>query len=180
MLSEMDKIEKAKNIIKQIADGTNPVNGEAIEGDVLLNDPRIIRCFYFVSEVLDNVLKGEYSNKNTSEFLITEQEKQSVVFTEGNIGVNKIAKCINKEINTLRSRKTSGAAINTGLKRMGILSETKNDEGKTRTTINEDSHLYGFYLETRNFNGREYDAVVIDDKGKKFILDNIEEIMKQE
>lgn len=179
MINEIEKMEKAKNIIKQIADGVNPVNGEVIEGDVLLNDPRIIRCFYFVSEVLDSVINGKYNNKNISEFVITEQEKSGVVFIEGKIGVNKIAKCINEQVNPLVSKKTSGAAINTGLKRMGILAESKNEDGKTRTTINEDSHLYGFYLESRNYSGVEYDAVVIDDRGKKFILDNIEEIMRQ-
>lgn len=178
MLSEIEKIEKAKNIIKQIADGTNPVNGDVIEGDVLLNDPRIIRCFYFVSEVLNNVIKGEY--KKPSRFVITEHEKARVVFTEGNTGVNQIAQCINKQINPLVSKKTTGAAINIGLTRMGIITKTRNDEGKTRTTVNEDSHLYGFHLEKRNFNGRDYDVVVIDDKGKKFILDNIEEIMRQQ
>ncbi|HZJ99836.1 MAG TPA: hypothetical protein VFC79_07505 [Tissierellaceae bacterium] len=177
MLNDIEKIEKAKIIIQKIANGTNPINGEAIEGDILLNDPRISRCLYFVSEVLDNVIKGNYSNRNIREFVITEQQKLNVVFTDGNIGVNEIAKCINQQINTLLSKKTSGAAINNGLKRMGILSEAISTEGKKRTTTNENSHVYGFQLERRNYNGNEYDMVAIDDKGKKFILDNIEEIM---
>jgi len=86
----------------------------------------------------------------------------------------------NQQLHPLVSKKTSGAAINSGLKRMGILSEAINEEGKKRTTINDKSHLYGFNLEKRNFNGREYEAIVIDDKGKQFILDNIEDIMKQQ
>ena len=63
---------------------------------------------------------------------------------------------------------------------MGILSEVVNEEGKKRTTTNDKSHLYGFHLEKRNYNGREYEAVVIDDKGKQFILDNIKDIMNQQ
>lgn len=180
MLNEFEKIEKAKIILKKIADGTNPINGEAIEGDILLNDPRIIRCLYFITEVLDNVIKGEYTNRKANEFIITEEEKAKVTFTEGNIGVNEIAKCINQQLHPLVSKKTSGAAINSGLKRMGILSEVVNEEGKKRTTINDKSHLNGFHLEKRNYNGREYEAVVIDEKGKQFIIENIEDIMKQQ
>src|SRR5690554_4786746 len=180
MLNEFEKIEKAKIILKKIADGTNPINGEAIEGDILLNYPRIIRCLYFVTEVLDNVIKGEYTNRKANDFIITEEEKAKVTFTEGNIGVNEIAKCINQQLHTLVSKKTSGYSINSGLKRMGILSEAINDEGKKRTTINDKSHFYGFHLEKRNFNGLEYEIVVIDDKGKQFILDNIEDIVKQQ
>ena len=149
----------------------------AIEEGNFVNDPRLIRMFYFVAEVLDNVVKGNYSRGKVSEFIIT-GEQNDVVFTEGNIGVNEIAKCINQQINPLMSKKVSGMAINNGLKRLGILSEAIDDLGKKRTTTNEKSVDYGFQLEKRNYNGVEYYMVVIDDKGKKYILDNIEEIMK--
>lgn len=178
LLNEVEKIEKAKSILKKIADGTNPINGEAIEGDILLNDPRIIRCFYFVAEVLDKVIKSEYSNKKVSGFVMTEQEKENVVFTQGKIGVNEVAKCINKHINPLVSKKTTGVAINNGLKRMGILSVKVNSDGKKRTTITENSYILGFSLEKKIYNGNEYDQVVLDDTGKKFIIENIEEIMR--
>ena len=88
---------EVKNNSYKIADGTNPINGEAIEGDILLNVPRIIRCLYFVTEVLDKVIKGEYTNKKANEFIITEEEKAKVTFTEGNIGANEMAKNINKQ-----------------------------------------------------------------------------------
>ncbi len=177
MLNDIEKIEKAKIILQKIAGGTNPISGEPIEGDNFLNDPRIIRCFYYVAEVLDNVVQGNYMKNRISDFQITEEQKSQVIFIEGNIGVNQIAKCINQQINPLVSKRVSGVAINNGLKRMGILSETIDNEGKKRTTINENSADYGFQLERRNYNGNEYDMVVIDDRGKKYILDNIEEIM---
>ena len=177
MLNDIEKIEKAKIILQKIAGGTNPISGEPIEGDNFLNDPRIIRCFYYVAEVLDNVVQGNYMKNRISDFQITEEQKSQVIFIEGNIGVNQIAKCINQLINPLVSKRVSGVAINNGLKRMGILSETIDNEGKKRTTINENSADYGFQLERRNYNGNEYDMVVIDDRGKKYILDNIEEIM---
>ena len=63
---------------------------------------------------------------------------------------------------------------------MGILSEIKNDDGTRRTAINETSHNYGFIEIERNYNGRKYFQVVANDIGKKFILDNIEEVLSKD
>lgn len=178
MIYDIEKIEKARAILQSIANGKDPINGEIIEEDNFINDPRLIRMFYFVAEVMDNVVKGNYSKGKVSEFLITGEQKNDIVFTEGNIGVNEVAKCINQQINPLISKKATGMAINKGLKRLGLLSEAIDDLGKKRTTTNEKSIDYGFQLEKRDYNGVEYYMVVIDDKGKKYILDNIEEIMK--
>lgn len=175
MLNEVEKMEKAKDIIIKIASGTNPVNGLPIENESFLHDPRIIRCFYYIAEVLENVTKGNY-NKKIDDFIITDEQKSQVKFTEGNIGVNEVAKCINEQINTLVSKKVTGVLLNKGLKRLGILTEME-EEGSRRTTTNNISKKYGFFLDKRNYNGKEYDMVVIDDIGKKYILDNIENIM---
>jgi hypothetical protein len=55
MIKDIEKIEKARLIIQKIADGTNPINGQPVEADSFLHDSRIIRCFYFISEVLEAV-----------------------------------------------------------------------------------------------------------------------------
>ena len=60
------------------------------------------------------------------------------------------------------------------------MSEVKLDDGKTRTAINETSSQYGFESEKRVYNGNEYEMVVINDIGKKYLLENIEEIMTAE
>ena len=178
MIRDIDQIGKAKEIIQKLANGIDPTTGGEVGDDHILSDPRIIRMFFFVSEVLDNVIRGDYSkDTKITEFAITPEQKEDVVFTDGDIGVNEIAKCINKSINPLVSRKVSGMLINKGLKRMGILTETETYDGKKRTTINDISQDYGFTEIKRNFDGREYMQVVANDMGKKFVLDNIEEIM---
>jgi hypothetical protein len=177
MIKDIEKIEKARLIIQKIADGTNPINGQPVEADSFLHDSRIIRCFYFISEVLEAVVKGTYSNKKINDFVITDEQKNKVVFTEGNIGVNEAARCINLQLNPLMSKKVTGAQLNKGLKRLGILSEAVED-GKKRTVTNEISKDYGFFSEKRSYDGREYDMVLINNEGKKYILDNIEKIME--
>lgn len=181
MINDIEKIGKAKDIILKLANGVNPVDGEEIKHDNVLSDPRMIRCFFYVSEVLENVIKGEYSKvAKMTKFIITPEQKDSVIFTEGEIGVNEISKCINEHINPLISRKVTGNLINKGLKRMDILTEIENNDGTRRTAINETSHKYGFNEIKRSYDGKEYFQVVANDMGKKFILENIEEIMTKD
>lgn len=44
-----------------------------------------------------------------------------------------------------------------------------------RTVINDNSINYGFESQRKSYNGVEYDMVVMNDKGKKYLLNNIEE-----
>lgn len=111
------------------------------------------------------------------EFLITAEEKEKVVLPEGKIGVNEFAHCINAVIDLNKSRRLTGVELNKQLKKMGILSEIELEDGKKRTTINEQSKDYGIETERRNFNGVDYEKVVFNDQGKKFLLENLEKIM---
>jgi hypothetical protein len=182
MVSEAEKMEKAKNVLLKIAKGIDPLTGEIISENSFLNDARIIRCFYYVTEVLDKAMKGTYGRvgKKPVVFSITPEQKNEVKFPESNIGVNEFARCINMYIDTSKSKKVTGVRINKGLKKMGILSEQDTGNGKTRTITNSESMKYGFETEKKIFNGSEYEMVVINNKGKKYLLDNIESLMSDE
>lgn len=182
MVDEFEKMEKAKNVLLKISKGVDPLSGEAIAENNFLNDPRIIRCFYFVTEVLDNVIQGVYrkTGSRLPDFIITPEQKQRVTFPEGKIGVNEFSRQINQYIDTNASKKLTGMDLNKKLKKMGILTDKIIENGKTRTVINPNSAKYGLEMENRKYNGMEYEMVVINDQGKKYLLDNIETIMKSE
>lgn len=162
-----------------MASGENPLNGEPIEDGSFLHDPRIIRCLYFVQEVLAMAADGHFKSntKKNTEFVITYEEKVKVQFPQGNIGVNEFARCVNMVIDLDKSKRLSGVEINKQLKKMGILGEDALADGKTRTILTNISKDYGIESERRSYNGNEYEMVVFTDEGKKYLLDNIEKIM---
>ena len=49
-------LEGARRVGK--ADGCNPVNNVPLENDDILNNPNIIRCMYFIKEVLEEVRRN--------------------------------------------------------------------------------------------------------------------------
>ncbi len=182
MSLEKEKIIKAGEILNKMANGINPVNGASIDTDCFLQDPRIIRCLFFVQQVLEEAAARPINTggKQPDQFIITSAEKSQVKFPEGNIGINQFAKCINSVIDLNRSRKLTGVQVNNQLKKMGILAEELLNDGKKRTVANENSYKYGIVTEKRSYNGVEYDMVCFNDQGKKFLLDELEKILEYE
>ncbi len=182
MISEFEKISKAKLVLEKVARGIDPLTGEEITEESFLHDPRISRCFTFVAEVLENVLNGVYSERASKieQFVITPEQKASVVLTEGKIGLTEFTKCINECINLNFSKKLTNVELGKRLKKMGILGEVIGEKGKTRTVTNENSAAYGFETITRSFEEHEYQMVVINEQGKRYLMDHLEEIMSLE
>ncbi|RJX28509.1 MAG: hypothetical protein C4554_02370 [Dethiobacter sp.] len=142
MREDIEKIYKAKRILQRIAGGVNPLNGEKLEEDSFLHDPRMIRCLHYVCGLLDDQAANRLrsgSNKPKA-FNISPQEKDLIELPDRNIGVNEFARCVNRVISA-ESKKLTGALLNRQLKKMGILSEEIMEKGKTRTIINEKSGI---------------------------------------
>jgi len=179
MASDFEKMDKARSVMVKMAEGINPVTGEQIKDESFLNDPRIIRCFYYIAEVLDNVMNGVYSKSNRpAQFVITPEQKSMVVLPDGLIGVTEFSKQVNMCTDQTRSKKLTAVELNKRLKKMGILGEEVNPAtGKARTVTNSKSKDYGFEMVRRSFNGNEYEMVVMNDIGKRYLLDHLEEIM---
>ena len=180
MKFEKNKIIKAREILEKMANGINPVNGELIDADCFLQDPRMIRCLFFVNQVLsDYIERPAYARDyRPPTFIITSEEKDRVRFPDGNIGINQFAKSINSVIDLNRSRKLSGVMMNNQLKKMGILNEELQADGKKRTVANENSQQYGIVSEKRSYEGREYNMVCFNEDGKRFLLNNLERILE--
>lgn len=177
---EKEKLIKARAVIQKIASGVNPINGQTIEENSFLHDGRIIRCLFYISEVLGDVINGKQKGypAKLSKFTITAEEKSKIEFPPNNIGVNEFAKCINNAIDLSRSKKLTGVELNKQLKKIGLLDQKVDSAGKNITITNDKSIEYGIESEQKNYNGVEYDKVVFNEKGKKFLLDNLEKIME--
>lgn len=69
-MKEFDQktLETAIIYVKRLAEGNNPINNQPLEEDTVLNNPNVIRCMYFVREVLEEVFAngGTVQKKETS------------------------------------------------------------------------------------------------------------------
>lgn len=59
-MDERDKMLMAQEWIRKLANGINPLNGNAVKEDDIVNNVHISRCLFYVAELL-----GKYSEKRT-------------------------------------------------------------------------------------------------------------------
>ena len=56
---DTNKLETAILYLQRITEGKNPVNNMPAEDDSVINNPNVIRCMYFIKDVLEE-LKSNY------------------------------------------------------------------------------------------------------------------------
>lgn len=56
-MTELETLERAKMYLEKLANGINPIDGSVILDGDIVNHVRISRCFFYVSDVLRQVIK---------------------------------------------------------------------------------------------------------------------------
>ena len=51
-MTELEKIEYAKSFIDKLANGVNPLDNSVIPDGEIVNNVRLSRCFFYVSDIL--------------------------------------------------------------------------------------------------------------------------------
>ena len=78
-MTELEKLEYAKTFIDKLASGINPIDNSPIPEGEVANNVRISRCFFYVSDILRQVIEngGDHAsyyaaNENTFTGYVTE------------------------------------------------------------------------------------------------------------
>lgn len=173
MITEKQKIERAREIINMIIQGKNPFTGEIIDSESFLNDSKMIRCLCFVNEILLRELTERKTAQTKEGFKITQEQLINMKLPDQDMGVSDFVNCVNELIDTEKMRRLSTARVNRALKERKILGETTMPDGSHPTTCNEISKEYGFYCVKARYNDHEYEKIMINEIGKKYLLDNL-------
>ncbi len=64
-MKEIDIIKHAKSYMEMLSKGINPISKEKYANNSDINNPRLIKCFEFVSETLAKVIKDEEEKENS-------------------------------------------------------------------------------------------------------------------
>lgn len=55
-MTEQENLQRAKKYLEQLARGIDPFTGLELPEDSSLNDVRLVRCFLYASDVLEQVI----------------------------------------------------------------------------------------------------------------------------
>ena len=181
-MNEKELVVHANNYIKQMARGINPLTGEIISDDDFINNVKISRCLFFVSEILekyyDVLEKGNRRKIKKFKFYAKSEEMVNFNYSNEPIYVSIIADKINECFYREDMRKISATAITSWLVSRGFLISYTRDDGKTAKKPTSLGEQLGIFTITKEGKNGPYLAVLYNMNAQKFIIDNIEDISK--
>lgn len=100
-MTELEKIKRAKVYMDKLANGINPIDETMVPDEDVVNNVRISRCFFFVSDVLQQVIENGGTKPATVKKLkkipleIPFEKRRQFAYSEKPISASEIAKRVN-------------------------------------------------------------------------------------
>ena len=173
-------VQHAKDYIDAMARGVHPLTGQEIPEEDTLNNIKISRCLYYVSDVLGEVIENGGVSKpqkgKKEPFDETKIELSKFPYSSSPKNVSDLA----AQINALRPEnmvKLKVTAITDWLVDIGML-EVLIFNDKKRKVPTEKGLAMGIVKEERTGLYGTYQAVLYDENAQHFILDNLSAIIQ--
>ncbi len=177
-MTEQEKLQRAKIYMEKLANGINPLDDTTLPDTDIVNQVRISRCFFYVAEVLQQVIESTQQPLPTTAvekdyFYIPPERRDLFEFSETPLSLSEIA----ARLNVLRSNETykklTHDNLSAWLEEAGILCrETYGEKSYLRPS--EQGKNFGIALERRTGTTGEYTVVVYPQEVQHLILDNLD------
>ena len=174
------KLEVAIKYVERLADGCNPVNNVPLENGDILNNPNIIRCMYFIKDVLEEVQRnGGMIGGNVGKEPVLPlpiEILESFIYVEDK-SITHVLNQIYEPVADMNVKKVSVTKVTAALKEEGYLLDEPNPEtGKTRKGPSAQGKELGIYLVKREYNGRMYQSVTYNKNPQEYVVELIRKL----
>ena len=182
-MTDLEVMQRAKMYMDKLAQGIDPITGNEVPGDSVLNNVRLARCFFYVSGILQQVIEnggfvGSKPKKNS--FIATPQVMARLAPSDRSLRVSDFAEMLAAAVDDPNTKRPSTTVITDWLLSKGFMEKITNAEGKQQRVPTDAGQRIGMYTETRQGQYGEYLAVYYSPEAQRFLLDHLEEIFKDE
>lgn len=184
-MTELETMMRARQYIESLANGKNPLTGENVKDDDIINNVRISRCLFYVSTVLQKVIdnggevqKIKSKKSQREEFNLTEEQKSNLKPDKLSLSSSKITALINDQIDTEKMKKLKVTTLNSWLVSIGLLTEETTPIGKTRKIPTSDGEMLGLSETEFTDNRGSVKYVIYNTNAQQFIFDNIDSVIE--
>ncbi len=182
-MTELEKLKRAKLYIDKLAEGINPLDDTRLSDNDIANNVRISRCFFFVSDILRQVIengidepkKKAYGKKP---FYLSEEAKAQLVPQKAPTYVKYITEKINAVANDETMTKLKATSITSFLVEIGMLEVVQCENGKNAKLPTKDGESIGISTELRPTQYGSYMLACYNEAAQQFIYDNIDAIIE--
>ena len=180
-MTEIEKIELAKEYILKLANGISPLDDSLIKDDDIVNNVKLSRCFFFVGDILNQVLQNggtkKIKEKTKIPFEITQEQLLNFQYSETPITVTELVKRIYDATGNSNMTGLTYKKVNQWLINAGMLEYNEEDKSKYPT---EAGKMVGLSVRVGYSYHRVYKVVTFNIDAQRLILDNIEDIVDTE
>jgi len=180
---EMAKLLDAKDYMDKLSNGIDPVGDDVLTKETLLDNISLSRCFFFVSDVLRQVIENggkirsrASSNAHLPPFTLPEDQRNQIEVTEAPAMITHITGRINSLIDITKMRKLKVSALTAWLVEKGLLCEETVDDKKRKTPTKAGEKL-GIYSEGREGRYGNYLAILYKESAQRHLVKNLDEII---
>ena len=176
-MTENEKILYAKSFIDKMANGINPLDNTSIPEGELLNNVRISRCLFYVSELLEKMTENE-TVKNKTEpklpFYATEEQISKFDYTFHPITASEIIKRMDESVGNPRMKSVSVQFMNRWLIEEGYLfNDSEVISGKTQKMPTQKGIGLGITATLKEGKMGPYMSLQYSTRAQQFIVKNI-------
>lgn len=168
--------------MEKLANGIDPIDGSLIPEDDVVNNVRLSRCFFYVANVLRQVIdNGGVTTRPRLQkvpFELPMEKRALFRFSDTPIPISEVVKRINALIDEETMKKLSYNTIRNWLFSLDMLEDTLDGEGKTVKIPTGRGEHVGIIREARMGPNGTYFVVVYDRAAQRFILDNLDPIIE--
>lgn len=183
-MNELEAMKRAKMYLERLASGIDPLTGDEIPEDSIVNNVRISRCFFYVSGILGQVIDngGEIkpraaSSKALPPFEITAEQMQELKPFNSPVGITMLVKAINEALGETGRKPLSVKLVTDWLGGSELIEYVENAEGTRHSAPTAKGAALGITNESRTTTaGRPYIATLYSPEAQQLIIDSLPEI----
>ena len=176
-MTDIEIMQRAKLYIDKLANGVNPITDKPVSDEDCINNVRITRCLFYVSDVLRKVIENggiSESKEEKAPFYISQEQLSHYSISEKPISMSEMASRINDLADSTSMKKIRYSAFANYLINNGFLKEVEGEDGKTSKEPTEKGFEVGIIREERiGRTGRQYHVNLLTHKAQKFLIDNM-------
>ena len=178
-MTELEIMQRAKLYMDQLAQGIDPISGEELSEDTVLNNVRLARCFFYVSGVLQQLIdnSGQVGKAEKIPFVLSSQMLERIAPADHALRITEFADLFVQASGDRNMKRPSVSKFTGWLIEKGFMEIITDENGKQKRLPTAAGQKLGIYTDSRQGYNGMYMAVLYSPTAQRFLLDHWEEIL---
>ncbi len=182
-MTELEKLKRAKMYLDKLANGIDPLTDTEVPEDNALNNVRLSRCFFYVSDVLRQVIDNGGCVKPVmpsakADYELSPDCRSSLTFSDEPLQISRFVEQLNSCVDVGQMKKLTATVVTDWLLDKGFLEQVELEDGRKNRQPTPLGHKIGLSDEMRTGQRGTYKAVFYNEEAQRFVVNHLDEILQ--